>query len=94
MSESKIFAGATEKLPYSERLGENISSWSYDVEGHAKKCVEQCCELANRQTQQLYQVTTPCIDDQQLIDEENGSVGELSTVCSHIVLKCLYLAHW
>ena len=25
-------------------------------------------------------------------DEENESVGALSTVCSHIVLKCLYLA--
>ena len=92
MSESKIFAGATEKLPYSERLGANISSWSYDVEGHAKKCVERGCELANKTTFQLYQVTTPCIDDHQFIDEENGSVGELSTVCSHIVLKCLYLA--
>ena len=26
------------------------------------------------------------------LEEENGSVGELSTVCSQIVLKCLYLA--
>ena len=25
-------------------------------------------------------------------DEENESVGELSTVCSQIALKCLYLA--
>ena len=25
-------------------------------------------------------------------EEENESVGELSTVCSQIVLKCLYLA--
>ena len=26
-------------------------------------------------------------------EEENGSVGELSTVCSHIVVKYLHLAH-
>ena len=31
--------------------------------GHAKKCVEQYCELANRTTQQLYKISTPsCID--------------------------------
>ena len=32
------------------------------------------------------------MDDHQFKEEENGSVGELSTVCSQIVLKCLYLA--
>ena len=59
--ESRISAGRTEKLPYPENL--RISSWSYDVEGHAKKCVERYCELANKTTQQLYKVSTPCIDD-------------------------------
>ena len=28
-----------------------ISSWSYDMEGHAKKCVERYCELSNKTTQ-------------------------------------------
>ena len=46
MLESRISAGATEKLPCSENL--SISSWSYDMEGHAKKCVERYCELANK----------------------------------------------
>ena len=32
------------------------------------------------------------MDDHQYKEEEHGSVGELSLVCSHIVLKCLYLA--
>ena len=36
MFEPKISAGATDKLPYSEKLGANILSWSYDMEGHAK----------------------------------------------------------
>ena len=60
MFESRISAEGTEKLPYSENL--RISLWSY-MEGHAKKCVERYCELANRTTQQLYEVSTPCIDD-------------------------------
>ena len=46
MFESRISAGATPKLPCSENL--RISSWSYDMEGRAKKCVERCCELANK----------------------------------------------
>ena len=78
------------KLPCSENL--RISSWSYDMAGHAKKSVERYCELANKTTQQLYKVSTPCIDDHHFREEELKSVGELSKVCSQIVLKCLYLA--
>ena len=62
------------------------------MEGHAKKCVERYCELANKTTQQLYKVSTPCIDDHHFKEEDLKSVGELSKVCSQIVLKCLYLA--
>ena len=47
MFETRISAGGTEKLPYSENL--RISSWSYDMEGHTKKCVERYCELAKKQ---------------------------------------------
>ena len=62
------------------------------MEGHAKRCVERYCELANRTTEQLYKVSTPCIDDHHFKEEELKSVGELSKVCSQIVLKCLYMA--
>ena len=62
------------------------------MEGHAKKCVERHCELANRTTQQLYKVSTPCIDERHVKEEDLKSVGDLSKVCSQIVLKCLYLA--
>ena len=85
MFESRIFGGVTEKLPDSENL--RISSWSYDMAGHAKKCVERYCELANKTTQQLYKVSTPCIDDHHFKEEELKSLGELSSTCSPIVLK-------
>ena len=62
------------------------------MESHAKKCVERYCELANKTTQQLHKVSTPCIDDHHFKEEETKSVGELSNACSQIVLKCLYLA--
>ena len=90
MFESRISAGRIEKLPFPQNL--RISSWSYDMAGHAKKCVERYCELANKTTQQLYKVSNPCIDDHHFKEEEMKSAGELSHVCSQIVLKCLYLA--
>ena len=78
--------------PYSEKFCANISSWSNDMEGHAKKCVERCCELASKTTEQLYTVSTLCLDDHNFKKEELETVGELSDVCSQKVLKCLYLA--
>ena len=42
--------------------------------------------------QQLYKVSTPCIEDHHFKEEETKSVGELSNTCSQIVLKCLHLA--
>ena len=35
-----------------------------------RKCVERYCELANKTTQQLYKVSTPCIDDHHFKEEE------------------------
>ena len=40
------------KIAVSEKSDANTSSWSHDMEGHAKKCVERHCELANKTTQQ------------------------------------------
>ena len=89
--QSRVWIGKrTEKLTYSQNF--RISSWSCDMESHPKNCMERYCELANKTTQQLYKVSTPYIDDHHFNEEELNSVGELSQVCSQIVLKCLYLA--
>ena len=61
------------------------SEYLFVVLRHGRSCKEMC-------TQQLYKVSTPCIDDHHFKEEELKSVGELSKVCSRIVLKCLYLA--
>ena len=50
------------------------------MEGHAKKCVERYCELANKTNQQFHKVANPGVDDHQFKEEEIGSVGELSKV--------------
>ena len=91
-SNHEISAGATEKFPGWKKPHAKTVAWSYDMAGPAKKCVERCCELANKKTWQLYEVSTLCVDDHHFMKEELESVGELSKVCSQIVLKCLYLA--
>ena len=48
-------------------------------------------KMANKNSEKLYQVSAPCIDDNHFKEEELKTVGELSKVCSHIVLTCLYL---
>ena len=37
------------------KLGANISSWSNDMEGHAKKCVERYCERANKNNSTFFE---------------------------------------
>ena len=59
--------------------------------GHAKKCVERYCELANKTTQQLSKVSTPCTDDHHFKEEETKSVGELTNIRSQIVAQGHFL---
>ena len=83
MFESRISAGRTEKTTIP------ISSWSSCDMGHAKKCVERNCELTNTT---MHKVSTPDIAGHHFKEEEVKSLGELSQVCSQIVLKYLCLA--
>ena len=89
---SPVFLLEQQKITGMEKPHAQTSAWYYDMEGHARKCVERYCELANKKVEQLYKVSSPCLDDHQSKQEELESVGELSEVCSQIVLKCLYLA--
>ena len=82
MFESRISAERVEKLPFPQNL--RISSWSYEMEGRAKKCVERYCELANKTTQQLYKVSTSCIDDHHVKKKKRN----LSENCHKYVLNC------
>ena len=49
MFESRISAGAVETLPgWGKKPHAETVAWSCDMEGHAQKCVERYCELANK----------------------------------------------
>ena len=91
MFESRISAGATEKLPGWDKFHAKTVA-SCDMEGHARKCVERYCELANKKVEQLKKSSSPCLDDHLFRQEELESIGESPKNCSQIVLKCLYSA--
>ena len=82
MFETRISPGATEKITGAEKASRGL----------ARKYVERYCELANKKVKQLYKVSCPDRDDHQVKQQERESVGDLSQVCSQVVLKCLYLA--
>ena len=88
MFESRISAGGLEKLLFPQNL--RISSWSYDMVGHAKKCVERYCELANKSTPPLYKVSTFMHRWPPLQGRRNEICWRIVTsVLSLIVLKYL-----
>ena len=62
------------------------------MEGHARKCVDRYCELPHKTVDQLHKMSALCLDDRQIKKEDLEIVGELSEICSQIVLKCLCLA--
>ena len=66
MFESRISAGGVEKFPFPQIFVFLHGVWN----GY--------CELANKTIQQLYEVSTPCIDDHHFKEEEMKSVGEFS----------------
>ena len=57
-----------------------------------KSALKDIVSWRTKSQEELYTVSTPCMDDHHFKKEELDSVGELSKVCSQIVLKCSYLA--
>ena len=84
MFESRISAVATDKRRA------KTSAWSCDMEGHARKCVERYCELANKTTEQPHNVASPLFGGSPIKKEELENKDELSEICSHIVFACIW----
>ena len=68
MFESRISAVRPEKLPFPQNL--STSSWYYDMDEHAKKCMKRYYELPNKTTEQLYTEFIPCIEYHRFKEEE------------------------
>ena len=92
MFESRLFAGATEKQPNSEQL--SVSSWSYDIEGHAKMCVWNV--FVSWQTKLLdnftrYQRHALMVDSKK---EELKSVVVVRCMLSNFTEMFVFGTHW
>ena len=67
------------------------AAWSYDMEQHARKCVERYCELATRKwSSTKFQALAWMVINSSR--KNSNQVGELAEVCSHIVYTCLNLS--
>ena len=88
MFESRISAGATEKLPGCENITQTLPL-GHTIWKDMRKSALRDCQVANKKTEQLHKVSSPCLDDHHFKKEELESVGELSDVCSQIVLNLL-----
>ena len=84
------FCGGIREIAIPQNL--RISSWSYDMAGRAKKCVERYCELANKTTQQLHKVSNSMYRWSPLQRGRNKICWRIVKYSSQIVLICLYLA--
>ena len=71
-------------------------AWSHDMEGHAKKCVEPLCDLANKTIEQLYDVLTSrhhvlkCLYVARNGRPRNSMVREQIGTSSHKIDKSLW----
>ena len=105
MFEARISAEATETLPKRYLHGpvawkvmqrnawKDIASWpTKQLSNRTKSQLHAFMTINSKKKQQLYNVSTPCIDDHHFKEEDMKSVGELSKVCSQFLLKFLYLA--
>ena len=91
MFEPRTSNGATEKLLGCEKPHAKTVAWSYDMEGHAQKCVEKILRTGKQKDGATVR-SLKSLDDHRFKKEELGSIGKLTKVCSQIVLKCMYLA--
>ena len=90
MFESRNSAGATENYQGGRNLTQKLSRRHTIRKFMRKRCVERSCEVAKEKDRAVVQNLLAWMT---IIfkKEELESVGELSKVCSQIVLTCLYL---
>ena len=92
MVQSRISAEAAQKIPGWEKphakTAACLMTWKV-----MRRNEWNCIVKANKKTEQLYKVSTPCVEDHGFKKEELETVGEPSKICSQIVSKCLFFWH-
>ena len=74
---------------YIKEVKKDSKCWEYNMSGHARSAVEKYLNLAKHSETSLKKVSTPCIDDHQISDEDFEVKGHLDHIASRIVSTCL-----
>ena len=93
MFESRTSAGETEKLPGVGKAPRKTVAWSCNMEGHDRKCVEWYC-WQTEQVEQIYKVSSPCLDDHQFKQEELESVEIITSVLTNCFEMLVPKMNW
>ena len=69
-----------------------LNTMTYDMTAYAKGIVEFFCEVTDVPKEKLRSVTTPCLPEANMCDEELENEGQLSKFASRILMRCLWLS--
>ena len=69
-----------------------VNRLTYDMTAYAKGIVEFFCEVTDVPKEKLRSVTTPCLPEANMCDEELDNEGQLSKFASRILMRCLWLS--
>ena len=66
------------------------------MQNFAEECVKEFCDLTGYDENKIKPAPTPFIDESKenscAIDEEEGRVGELSSISARCLMKVMYMA--
>jgi hypothetical protein len=65
---------------------------TYDMRAYANGIVDFFCEMTRTVKEKLHAVTTLCLPESNMTDDELAKVGELSAISSRILMRCLWLS--
>ena len=69
-----------------------VNTMTYDMTAYAKGIVQFFCEVTDVPKEKLRSVTTPCLPEANMCDEELENEGQLSKFASRILMRCLWLS--
>ena len=64
----------------------------YDMRSYAKGIVDFYCEITDTNPDKLKKVTSPCLPESNMSDEEISQDGEMHAFAARVLMRCLWLS--
>ena len=65
---------------------------TYDMRSYSKGIISFYCEITGMRQEKLCKVSTPCLLESQVTDEELAHEGEMHAFAERILMRCLWLS--